>query len=360
MTFSERINEKISKGRHTVNMMTNIGVKKGGVAMSVCNTVFWSIIIPILTFGSELWVLNQSDTEKLEKFQRYSGRRLQRFHFKSPNISSYKSLGWMGICRFIQAKKLIFWRTIAVMDENSVLKRMVVNRSAEYTDNIGKHSPNVNYSSVFDIHNISADFGLMKECLEVLNGIKVYNKLQWKNLVWSRAWDLEDRAWENNRVTMNNSTIITKICVKPVYLVWWMLADKLPWFRHVCEKMVRIVCGCSMLKCDDERLKRYHHSSRVCNLCDLNAIENIEHLLMQCPYWEHARTAMFMDLLATETNGVDGLVHANRDTLIFLLGGSPPGMTLDEMVMFWCVSAKHVTSIYSLTIKNRLHVLDDK
>ena len=88
----------------------------------------WSVMIPIVTYAAELiplqlWVLKQKDLEILESFQRYSGKRLQRFRMDCPNELSYVGLGWMRFENFIYVKKLLFLRTIIVRDEKSIYKR---------------------------------------------------------------------------------------------------------------------------------------------------------------------------------------------------------------------------------------------
>ena len=54
------------------------------MSLAVCNLVFWSVIVPITTYGSEVRCLSDIDLENLESFQRWAGRRIERF----PNISS--------------------------------------------------------------------------------------------------------------------------------------------------------------------------------------------------------------------------------------------------------------------------------
>ena len=61
--------------------------------MAVCNTFFWVIRAPILTFECELWVLRQDEIEQLRKFQRYVGRHCQRFPPRSTNYSAVYPLG---------------------------------------------------------------------------------------------------------------------------------------------------------------------------------------------------------------------------------------------------------------------------
>ena len=53
------------------------------------SVIFWQIVVPTVTFGSEVWVCSDNDNKLLLSFQRYAGRRVQRFPFRAPNASSY-------------------------------------------------------------------------------------------------------------------------------------------------------------------------------------------------------------------------------------------------------------------------------
>ena len=63
--------------------------------MKVCSFLFWSLIVPIVTFGSELWFLKDNDVKLLEDFQRYAGKRVQHFPYFTPKETTYAGLGWM-------------------------------------------------------------------------------------------------------------------------------------------------------------------------------------------------------------------------------------------------------------------------
>ena len=106
--YIERTEEKISKARKAMCAISGIGVKPGGVTMRVCDFIFWSVIMPILTFAAELWVLKEQDIEALDNFQRYPARRFQRFSKRTPRETSVRGLGWMRIENIIYAKKVIF------------------------------------------------------------------------------------------------------------------------------------------------------------------------------------------------------------------------------------------------------------
>ena len=184
--FMPRTEDRIRKGRRAFNAITCVGIRKRGLSMKVCARLFWSIIVPILTYGSEIWVLRGDETEALRKFQRYVGRRCQRFNLKSPNYSAYIPLGWISIDRYIQVKKLLFLRTITVMDENSVCKRILQARANEYGMNMVKSRINENSSPVFDLLNNCADAGMIDICMNMIMNGHIYSKELWKRMVWEK------------------------------------------------------------------------------------------------------------------------------------------------------------------------------
>ena len=149
--YTERVQERISKGRRCFGAICSLGVKKGGVNMRTCATLFWSIVIPVITYGSEIWVLKCHEIELLRKCQRQIGRRCQRFPDRSPNYSAYAPLGWLSIDRMIQVKKLLFVRTMTVLEDNTICKKILVSRTHEFLDNVEKARANIDNSPVFEI-----------------------------------------------------------------------------------------------------------------------------------------------------------------------------------------------------------------
>ena len=108
--YTPRIDDRISKGRREFHSVSGSGIRKKGVNMTVCSYLYWSIIIPIVTYGSELWVMKKDEIESLRKFQRYLGRKCQRFPSRSPNYSACAPLGWISIEKVIFVKKMMFYK----------------------------------------------------------------------------------------------------------------------------------------------------------------------------------------------------------------------------------------------------------
>ena len=120
---STYIDEKLSKGRKSLNMCTGIGFHCSGINMACRNLIFWTIVVPTALFGSELWFLSDVVIQKLEDFQKYAGRRVQRFSQHSASAVSYYGLGWMSLHTFVLIKKMMFAFTIINMDEDSAIKK---------------------------------------------------------------------------------------------------------------------------------------------------------------------------------------------------------------------------------------------
>ena len=76
----------------------------------------------------------------------------------------------------------------------------------------------------------------------------------WKNLVWERAWSLEEMYWRIEYRLQKSLDLVRAINPNPEYLTWWALSDKYPEYINMCETMARLVCHASLLKMDDVRL----------------------------------------------------------------------------------------------------------
>ena len=110
------VEEKVTKGRKA--FVTTTGLGSGKEVM-----IFWTILVPMVT--SELWVMDDSNIDKLDSFQKLIARRCQRFPNWLPSSTNYACLWWIGLENYIHTKKLLFIKTIAQMDESSIVSSLV-------------------------------------------------------------------------------------------------------------------------------------------------------------------------------------------------------------------------------------------
>ena len=341
-----RTEEKISKARKVLNMNTNVGIRKGGLNLMTCNLIYWTIVIPTLLFGCEVWVIKHKDIELLNAFQRYAARRLQRFRFNSFNATSYACLGWMNIIQFIKARKIIFLRTILVMEEYMPIKRILIARIDNYEDD------NVNQfdSPLMQILSFCAEFQLLDRVrVMATNPGGIMSKSAWKKLVWEKAWGMEYQRWDEHVTNDHRFDLLKQISSRPQYSVWWLIADADQSYMRKCEIMIKILCHTSLLKSDDSRLLRGTFSAKACIMCQHAAYEDARHMVMQCSAQSQLRMEMYSE--------IDRMVPDARQLCSFdvLLGNHIAGWESNEMLPVWLISCCYIVRMYYdlLNYRNR-------
>ena len=239
------IEDRISKGRRAFNSVAGIGIRKRGISMATCNVIFWSVVVPTTLYGCELWIMDDAALCLIEEFQNYIGKRVQRFHPRVSNICSFYGLGWMRLERIIQIRKLMFIRTIMVMEDGELPKKKICERASVYFSDVNVGNSNVYQSATFDLLNMCVIFDLVTEVKNMVFKKHFYPKSVWKNLVWTRGWQLEDIHWRIERQLHRSLDILSGVSPITRYLTWWSFSDKFPKYMKECEILAKPTCHAS-------------------------------------------------------------------------------------------------------------------
>ena len=70
-----------------------------------------------------------------------------------------------------------------------------------------------------------------------------------------------------------------------------------------CETIVSLVTHSSVLRSDDVRFKGVPLGARLCDKCDLAALDDARHLVMQCPDLQRQRGDMMEEIAGLEGGG---------------------------------------------------------
>ena len=342
-----RVEEKVSKGRKTLNASTGLGISKNGLNMDTCNTIFWQVVVPTVTFGSEVWVNNDKDEELLLAFQRYAGRRIQRFPQRSPNSTSFYGLGWLDLTSFIKVKKLLFIHSILKMKSNNVIRVLFEYRLAEYEKDLTRSRRNVYRSPVYEILNVAKDFGVFKSIQQMLSDVlSVASKRSWSNFIWERVWQMEDANRRASNLILRDNDLILTIINDTRYLSWWRVSDLDYRQTSMCEIMGKIICHASLLKRDDYRLKNLPMSSRTCTKCDHYCIEDIVHIVLQCRYFQPIMNDLYDKIYKAFPEAKVIFDENPTEVMYYLLGMHIPGFEESEMVRLWTISGNAICKVY--------------
>ena len=336
---SVRTEEKVSKARKCLNMSTSIGIRRGGVNMNTCNVIYWSVVLPTLSFGCEAWFIKQKDLDILMAFQRYAARRIQRLHPRSLNITSVSCLGWMSIFNYIKVRKMIFIRTIVCMKDFIPLKRILIERVNEYRPG----DANPKESPIIQILEYGDGFGLLEYIQNMCNG-RLLSKSGWKKLVWEKAWECESTEWHNHMANNLELDLVRLVSPLPSYSIWWSISDLDSRYMKRCETMVKLLCHASLLKYDDCRLSRAPFGSRMCILCDNMSYEDTRHMVMQCQFHHDTRERMLG--MIDEISDIDA-----ADVFSVLLGKYIDGWSFRDMLPVWHISCTYISSMYRAVLQ---------
>ena len=327
-----------------------MGIRKNGLTVATCSILFWSIIVPIATFGAELWILNDKVLKLLENFQNYVGKKIQRLSPKTPNLCAYYGLGWIRLERYIEVKKLLFLRSLTCIENDAI--NVSLNRCIEsFIANPALCQDNSCQSPAYDLFKTATTFGCFNDVQNMVQYGHFWSKQVWRDWVWAKAWQLEDVFWCISARCHQSLTLLNNVCTSSRYIIWWQLADAYHHQISNCEIMVKLLCGASLLKVDDVRLKGMSANVQFCPLCDLGAYDDANHMIMQCPSTQPTRSIMFDELCRTLAGQSYNVCGAGNDIFHILMGRQPNDTPVNVMIDFWLIAAKHIAAMYRCRMK---------
>ena len=347
------LEERVSKARRTLNAISGLGIRQCGLTIRTCNTIFWSVVVPIALYGCELLILTEKHVSILEDFQEYAGRRLQQFHVKTPRVCAFYALGWVCLERYIEVKKLLFMFSIFLLDDYNPVKIAFHERARFFFENNDICMENRFRSPTFDLLYTAHSFGILERVEDMVKTGNVMSKQTWKSIIWSRAWDLEKIFWVIQNKSHESLILIERVCHTPRYLVWWELSDIFPDKMGMCEIMSKLVCRCSLSKADDVRFKNLTASHRWCEQCELCEVEDAKHLILYCPETQGLRDVMMgkIDEIVDGRGDYEQTSFVGR--LYILLGSVITGLDINKMVDIWLTSAYYIGIMYKQRLKSK-------
>ena len=123
------------------------------------------------------------------------------------------------------------------------------------------------------------------------------------------------------------------------------ISDADPSLMKICECMASISAHASKLKSDDVNIKGFPVRHRVYLQSELYALENIHHIVMQCPGFYNLMVQMYEEIEAL--NGGISLRFEEEPSQVFhwLLGYGIEGVDTSDLWMLWKTSGTFVTKM---------------
>ena len=178
------------------------------------------MVVPVLTYGAEIWYLNDEDIDNILSFQRFAGRRVQRFPHRTPRSSSFYGLGRIRLTTFILIKKLLFVLSIITLEVDNVIRKVFCNSVESFTSNIEQCRRNAYRSPVYEICKSCEKFGLLNMVISILKGdTPIPSKRKWSELVWRKGWELDDNYRSAINIMNKKTKLLSSIMAGSRYMV---------------------------------------------------------------------------------------------------------------------------------------------
>ena len=193
-------------------------------------------------------------------------------------------------------------------------------------------------------------YDVFNDIVKMTNGTHYFSKEIWSRKVWENAWYVEDTDWDIRIRYFEITKLYKDIEEGPKYSIWWSIADENPGIIRQCETMIKLICGASKLKIDDQRIK---NDGVLCSHCENYANEDARHVIMQCNGTEHIRREM-----TTTIEEKIGIMYYSKiketgDLFNVMMGKRCIEIPTEIMSKFWAITCIYVSKMYWSAINNR-------
>jgi len=161
-----------------------------GLSLKAAEVIWWSMIVPVLNFGSELW--GAAKCKEVEMVQLEVGRRILGVSRKMANAVVRGELGWWTMRAQRDMKLLIYWARLVRLDDSRLVKQVYKYRRAQAVKRISDWCSQV--------HTTLTSIGLG----HVWDSEEVGSEKEWKSLLKASIQRLERRKigllrWYNSQ-----------------------------------------------------------------------------------------------------------------------------------------------------------------
>ena len=74
----------------------------------------------------------------------------------------------------------MFLRTLTSLDDNAICKKILIERTHRYLEDVGRNKLNASNSPIFEILNVAKDVGLSDICINMITNGHYYPKEVWR------------------------------------------------------------------------------------------------------------------------------------------------------------------------------------
>ncbi len=337
---TEFVQEHISKGKRATVAMQSL--TKSGCVLNpiVASKLYWAISISSMLYGTEVWAMSESTMIKFEKAHRQMARSIQGLPAFTPDVAVLAILGWVSAHGYTDRKRLMMLWSLVSLPVNNIYKQIFMNRVISYR--YGKC--NKSKSPMLTLYDTCCKYVLKYEVDKMVDTGVSMPKTVWKRMVSHKIMEEESRQWHTSLYLYSSLQVYRNVILKIAMCMWWVLADTIPHMRQECHSVILLITGgCTLFHDKDPYIK-----GNICQLCDVNVKDSVEHFMYVCTALNAERLELLNEVA----------MHAKSDNFIYLsieekwaFVLAPSTYDGDDWTLLASIVAKH---IHGMVVRKRL------
>ena len=226
--IAESYSRRIGQSQKAFSALRGLGSEFLPVPPNVLSKLYWSVVIPKMTYGMEIVPITEAGMLELKKVHRNNARVIQNLPVSTPTPSTLATVGWLSIDAFICMRKLTFLWHILCMPVSNIYRRLVILLMQQCLINGSLWNTEMRESPVIDMFRVAHRYGmtnLLRHCyLNKDFGAFTARKSLVKRVVWEYEW----RRWRASCVMYPRLETYNSIVNDIKMNVWWIFCKYNP------------------------------------------------------------------------------------------------------------------------------------
>jgi hypothetical protein len=273
-----------------------------GLSMKAAEVIWWSMIVPVLNFGSELW--GAAKCNEVEMVQLEVGRRLLGVSKKMTSAVARGELGWWSMRAQRDMRLLIYWARLVRLDDGRLVKQVYRSRREQAEKRISDWCSHV--------HRTLLSIGLG----HIWDNEQVGNEKDWKDLLKARIQAREEKEWIEEMTQLPKLRTYRKL--KSVLKKEEYLATITG--REERRRMTALRGGTNPSRIETGRWKGELVQDRTCTLCAEGEVEDEVHVLLCCSTYERERRELYRNIQRYTNIDIKAMMSDKDRVLQVLIG----------------------------------------
>ena len=267
----EYVEGRVYKGKQAIMSVQGLGSTHVPTSVKLRSKVYWTVSVPMITFGHEVMEVSQSCLNYLEDNHWKIAKRIQGLSDQAPDPAVLPLLGWMTLTGYINFLKLTFLWRVLLLPVRNIYRKVVIQRIIDYCNN----STNSQVGPVANALNVAKSYDVLESILSSLfNGFTVTNS-QWKKRV---KVVIRENEWERHKATFNlykSLRLFTYTFNTLGFWPWWEYASRNPIAARKTKLLAQLLTGETKFRC-------YINGDKFCTLCLSPVLSALAHILFEC------------------------------------------------------------------------------